>query len=474
MYCTLRVTQGLHGVPRNGGEQIMTRIKLTNQRIEKASCESQMSRTGRPVNQVFLWDTEARGLAVRITSGGAKSFIFQGKLNGTTIRKKIGSCDNWTLSDARAEARQLQTLIDQKIDPRELERKQEEARIAKKSAEEAAKKEAEANKRYTLKALLDAYADYLDTKSKRKTAAGVRSVVKVHLNEADQTLSEKAAKDVTPHDVAGLIRRIMEKGKERTAGVFRSSLAAAFSCARRAPFDARLPSVFIKFNIQTNPVDPIPAIPVRARHRTLNREELRSYINFLGKDKVDIALKLALYAGGQRMAQILRAEVADWDTETKTLRLVDPKGKRAEPREHLLPLAPVAAGIVAELVHRAEEAQSSFLFPSATKKTPIHVSIPGPRVTEIAGKMKGELFDLRDIRRTCETMLAGLGISRDIRAQLLSHGISGVQATHYDRHSYAKEKRAALMKWERYLKRIVSDEKEEKVIRLKVAKMSDA
>ena len=77
--------------------------------------------------------------------------------------------------------------------------------------------------------------------------------------------------------------------------------------------------------------------------------------------------------------------------------------------------------------------------------------MPGPRVTEIATTMKGEPFDLRDIRRTVETMLASLGVSRDIRAQLLSHGISGVQAQHYDRHDYLEEKRATLIKWERHL-----------------------
>jgi integrase len=43
-------------------------------------------------------------------------------------------------------------------------------------------------------------------------------------------------------------------------------------------------------------------------------------------------------------------------------------------------------------------------------------------------------FSARDLRRTCETHLAELRISKDIRAQLLSHGISGVQAKHYDRY----------------------------------------
>jgi len=57
-----------------------------------------------------------------------------------------------------------------------------------------------------------------------------------------------------------------------------------------------------------------------------------------------------------------------------------------------------------------------------------------------------------------------LGVSRDIRAQLLSHGISGVQAVNYDRYSYMKEKHSALLKWERYLNRIASEEEERKVL----------
>ena len=446
------------------------RIRLTNQRIEQATCSGRKSKTGKAVNQVFLWDTEGPGLAVRITAAGAKSFIFQGKLNNITIRQTIGSCSAWRLDDARKEARRIQTLLDQGIDPREQAREQKETQDRKKAAAEVARREAEDNKKYTLKALLDAYTDYLDSQGKGRTAAAVRSVVKVHLMEVDRALAEKPAKTVTAHDIAALIRRIMEKGKERTAGIFRSSLSAAYSCGRRAPFDAKLPAEFIKFNIESNPVDPIPAIPVKARHRTLNREELKAYIESLGDDLVDLALRLALYSGGQRMAQLLRAEVSDWNAETMTIRLMDPKGKRAEPREHLLPLGPVAAGIVSELTRRAEAAGTRFLFPSATKKTPIHISVPGPRVAEIAAKIEGEAFDLRDIRRTCETMLAGMGISRDIRAQLLSHGISGVQAAHYDRHAYTREKRATLRKWEKYLEGITADAPGRKVIPLDTMK----
>ena len=86
--------------------------------------------------------------------------------------------------------------------------------------------------------------------------------------------------------------------------------------------------------------------------------------------------------------------------------------------------------------------------------------------------MKCEAFDLRDIRRTCETMLAGMGISKDSRAQLLSHGLSGVQAAHYDRHSYTNEKRTALVAWEQRLDDIAAGRKPGNVVQIKRKKSS--
>jgi hypothetical protein len=57
-------------------------------------------------------------------------------------------------------------------------------------------------------------------------------------------------------------------------------------------------------------------------------------------------------------------------------------------------------------------------------------------------------------------MLAAAGVTKDIRGQLLSHGISGVQAAHYDRHSYMTEKRQALIAWQAKLNDIAAGKKE--------------
>ncbi len=104
----------------------MKRERLTPDRIRRFSCPD-------GVKQAFLWDTDAPRLAVRATVG-AKSFIFESKLNRRTIRVTIGDVNTWPLTStwegtgehrqelqrgAREEANRLQSLIDQGVDPRE-------------------------------------------------------------------------------------------------------------------------------------------------------------------------------------------------------------------------------------------------------------------------------------------------------------------------------------------------------------------
>jgi hypothetical protein len=62
-----------------------------------------------------------------------------------------------------------------------------------------------------------------------------------------------------------------------------------------------------------------------------------------------------------------------------------------------------------------------------------------------------EPFQLRDLRRTAETMLAKLGTGPNIRGEVQSHGLGGVQKRHYDQHDYLEEKRTALQLWASHL-----------------------
>ena len=76
--------------------------------------------------QAFLRDAVTKGLRVRVTAAGAKSYVFESKVNGKTLRRTIGDPDAWTIDVARTEANRLRVLVDQKTDPRDLERQQAE------------------------------------------------------------------------------------------------------------------------------------------------------------------------------------------------------------------------------------------------------------------------------------------------------------------------------------------------------------
>lgn len=431
------------------------RERLTPSRIKAFSCPSGKQ-------QAFFFDTEVPRLAVRVTSAGVKSFVFESKLNRQTIRRTIGSADAWSVGDAREEARRLQVLVDSGVDPREQEREKIAQGERARQEEEQLKRAQEHAARYTLDGLCNAYADYLKVRGKNKSSSDARSAFKVHVLEAWPSEANLPANTVTSTQVAAIVRKVRESGKVRTAGILRNYLVAAFNAARRAPFDSAMGDELIAFNITTNPAEAVPAIPVNRGDRVLSRSELGGYLKSLGTRPEDCALRLAIFCGGQRMAQLLRASVSDYDSSTQTLRLLDGKGKRVAPREHLVPLAPIGAALVSCL------ATGKTLF-TTERGTRLTERAVGARCSEICAEMGVPPFDLRDIRRTAETMLAGLRVSKDLRAQLLSHGIGGVQAAHYDRWEYIDEKRAVLEQWEKHLAAIEGTLSEERVALMKEA-----
>lgn len=172
----------------------MQRERLTPERIRRFTCADGPA-------QAFLWDTEAPRLAVRATAG-AKSFIFESKLNRRTLRVTIGDVRAWNLDDARTEARRLQTIVDQGNDPREQKRERIAASEAKR--EEARRIEAPA---------LEAWNAYIEA---RRPRWGDRSY-QDHLN-----LSKEGGDTITRG------RKTTEDGKTQP-GALRALLALPLS-----------------------------------------------------------------------------------------------------------------------------------------------------------------------------------------------------------------------------------------------------
>ena len=104
-----------------------SRVNLTAGRVEAFTCPADKS-------QAFLWDTDTPTLALRASPTGRKTYVFESRLKGSTIRISIGTLADWPIKQARTRAQELKRLIDAGTDPRELERQQDADKAAKVAA----------------------------------------------------------------------------------------------------------------------------------------------------------------------------------------------------------------------------------------------------------------------------------------------------------------------------------------------------
>lgn len=426
----------------------------------------------------WLSDRGSRGagrLVAKLATSGV-TFYFQYYLDGRRRFLPIGAYDRKgergkTLLQARDQAQEWSVLMRSGVsDLHGLleDQERDRQRIRNEASAEAARLAREA-KSSSLRQLLDAYANHLE-RSGKQAAADVRRIFQLHVFSVDADLAERKAASIPVGDFVALLARLTEAGKGRTAGKLRSYLRAAYSLAMRSKTDPDVPLVMRTFGIGVNPIASIGALSRynRTRSRTLSSEELSCFINRLEASpespKRDLVL-LCLQLGGQRPSQLLRVRLVDLDLSARTLTLYDPKGARTQPRTHVLPIPDAAVRILVSLSER-----STMLFSTSDGKSPLLFTgdgIRGLRVETVSAMVNSlarqmmeakelrEGFELRDLRRTCETMLASIGISSDIRAQIQSHGLGGVQARHYDRHNYMAEKRTTLESWNQYLQRLV-------------------
>ena len=427
----------------------------------------------------WLSDRGSRGagrLVAKLAASGV-TFYFQYYLDGRRRFLPIGAYDRKgergkTLLQARDQAQEWSVMMRSGIaDLHGLfeDQERERQRVRTEQAAEAARLVREA-KSSSLRQLLNAYADHLERTGKQ-AAADVRRIFHLHVLSVDPDLAERKAASIPVDEFVVLLAKLTGAGKGRTAGKLRSYLRAAYSLAMRAMTDPDAPLVMRTFGISTNPVASIGALSKynRTRDRTLSAEELSQFLRRLQSlsdtPKRDLIL-LCLQLGGQRPTQLLRVRLVDLDLNARTITLCDPKGARTQPRTHVLPVPDAPVSILSNLVDRATalptngDGKSPLLFTSDGHRG-LRVETVSALVNSLASEMLTtkelrEGFELRDLRRTCETMLAALGVSSDIRAQVQSHGLGGVQARHYDRHSYMAEKRVTLETWNQHLHALVS------------------
>lgn len=420
-------------------------------------------------------DGGARGsgrLIARRRAGGVFFSFRYSPRTGEEDALPIGEFDEagrngMTLVQARAAAGELAKLY--RSGTRDLrghlERERAAAEHERSVAEAAAREAAERAGRGTLRQLLDAYLAHLRSGGKEKSAKDAASQVKCHL--APELLGTKAA-EVPVEAFVAVLGRVVAKGHGRTAAKLRSTLRAAYELAIRSRLDPTVPGELAIFSISLNPLASIGSLSKfnRVRNRHLSAEELGAFLRrlaALGEGAQKDVLQLCLLLGGQRPMQLLRVQPGQVDLSAATITLLDTKGKRQQPRVHVVPLVPEATAILKRRLDSLAADEPLF---STDGRRPMRVETLDGVLSGVVDAMLAadppelrERFQLRDLRRTCETMLAALKVPSDIRAQIQSHGLGGIQARHYDRHSYALEKKQALTKWARHLEKLKAGER---------------
>lgn len=400
---------------------------LTAGLLERAKCPD-----GVPF--VLLKDADKKGLRLRITKAGGKHWQFETRVKGKLFTRALGEWPTVAIGEARAKAHDLRGLTEQGTDPRILERQQQ----AEKEAARVAQLEAE---KYTLTNLLTAYCDYLKS-LERISHKAARTIFKVHVIEAWPKLAALPANEVTGEQIADMMRRVIEQGKDRTANKLRSYIRAAYQVAMASRSKPSIPLSFKAFNVRSNPAsDTMPDETAnRADKHPLSAAEMRQYWQAIKPMPgfIGAALRLHLLTGGQRIEQLCSLLTANVAADSITL--MDGKGRPGKaPRPHTVPLIVAAATAL-----QGCNPQGAYAISLTGGKT--HLSSAAfSRWAVTAGAGAGIVdFQAKRIRSGVETILASARISSDHRGRLQSHGIAGVQARHYDGHDYMDEKRHAL------------------------------
>lgn len=400
----------------------------------------------------------AGALEAQGRQGGARYFFRYGKpQRRVPLPDYNEQGEPLSLAEARTKARALSArFLELQAEGRDLletleaeKRAAEQAREAERLAAEEQRRKAEerGDNPITFGALMGAYIELMEQAGK-VSAYDASNTIANHIERHAEPWN-KPANELTLDDVLAILEPLTTAGKLTTARKVRAYIRRAYTLGLRARTSAQA-SAFRRFQISHNPAaDSAPIEGANnARHIALSLADLRAVWNRASRpdEPAGPLVRAYLLLGGQRFEQLRRATVADVADERLTL--LDSKGKRTQPRRHVVPMLPEVQAAIDEM--RGAKL-GPFLVTLTQGESGADKSKTGKMVKAMAGRMvkAGEIaepFTLGALRSTIETQLAAAGVQSDTLAQLQSHGLSGVQWRHYNRHDYHAEKLAALEK----------------------------
>ena len=337
--------------------------------------------------QKFYRDDQVPGFALRITSGGVKSFIVEKRINGKVKRKTLGRYGNLTVEQARLEAMKFTSEIATGKDP-----------IAEKKAKEA--------KSVTLQ---QAFDDYLLA---RKNLS--ETTIKDYKRAIDTGFSDwksKALLDITK-DMVEARHRLLGKSSHARANNSMRVLRAVINHAKSKYEDAQGKPVIL-----FNPVDRISDTSawykVELIRTLIKPHQLADWYQATLKLNAETTrdfFHLILFTGLRR-SEASRLKWADVDFKDKTLTITETKNHEI----HTLPLSDFLENL---LKRRSEIKTNEYVFPSTSKLG--FLKEPKTAVQKVS-EISGVGFSLHDLRRTFITIAESLDIPGYALKRLLNH-----------------------------------------------------
>lgn len=452
--------------------------------------------------QVDYPDGHVRGLALRVSPGGAMTWVLIKRIPAEGVRRiRLGHYvpqmegaapfepaprDQFpsgrralSLKQAREEATRTLTLINEGRNPAEERERAKHLREVE-------------GEHGTLKQLLLDYVAFRKEGSEKRTAATERQIkewgrlVRKFGEQAPALLSMKA-RDVEPAHIVALLRPIFHEGVARpktgrgsagrrgvngaqgSADKAQSFLRAAFAYGLQSENSVARATVRT-YAIDSNPVANVPReAKSTPSTRALSAAELRQFWQTIDKAPrvgpvmADL-LRFTIASGGQRTHQLAREPWTSYDVQARRVALVDRKGRGGRPRVHLVPMS----DRMVEILERVRKVSGARTWPwSTTEQGAIDIASPASAVRNwlesehgtIGGK-KIAPFTPRDLRRTCTQIMQAAGVPDEQADRLQSHGVSGVTGIHYRNNPelYLPEKRQALEAFDRALGQVLTSD----------------
>lgn len=394
-------------------------VKFTAGRIEEFACPQGKS-------QAFLWDTASPGLGLRATAKGSKAFIFQGKLNGATIRTTIGNPRTWDLSKAQAEARRLKVITDGGDDPRQV------AAMKRLTTSNAKVKAAETELRESV-TLRQAWGDYVNERTPQWQSDHIAAHRKIIQKGGEPR--KRGAELTTPGPLAGMAEdRLVDITMERieTWSVVESKVRP--SSGRLA---IRLLKAFLNWCMIHNRYRKIvltnAAVSSKARehlgspkvkHDVLQREQLATWfaaVKQIPNPVISSYLQVLLLIGPRR-EELAELRWADVDFRWGSIKLGD---KVEEFR--MVPLTPYVSSLIDALPRRNEWVFSSLAAESG------HIEEPRIAHNEALAVAGLPHLTLHGLRRSFATLSEWVETPAGIAAQIQGHAPQGVREQNYIR-----------------------------------------